>query len=42
MYVLAGMLVVGFFCNLAVRPVDPKYYLTEKDPGSPAGTGKEH
>jgi MFS family permease len=25
MYVMAGLLVVGFFCNLAVRPVDPKH-----------------
>lgn len=33
MYVLAGLLVIGFFCNLAVGPVKPKYYLQE---GSPA------
>jgi MFS family permease len=33
MYVLAGLLVIGFFCNLAVVPVKPKYYLQE---GSPA------
>jgi MFS family permease len=29
MYVLAGLLVIGFFCNLAVGPVKPKYYLQE-------------
>ena len=29
MYVMAGLLVVGFFCNLAVRPVDERYYMTE-------------
>ena len=31
MYVLAGLLVVGFFCNLAVRPVDERYYMTEAE-----------
>ncbi len=30
MYVLAGLLVVGFFCNLAVRPVAERYYMTDK------------
>jgi MFS family permease len=25
MYIMAGLLVIGFFCNLAVRPVDPKH-----------------
>ena len=35
MYILAGLLVIGFFCNLAVRPVNPKYYLP--DPGMPVG-----
>ncbi|MFK5921166.1 MAG: OFA family MFS transporter [Verrucomicrobiota bacterium] len=27
MYVMAGLLVIGFFANLAVRPVDEKHYL---------------
>ena len=35
MYLLAGLLVIGFFCNLAVRPVNPKYYLP--DQGTPVG-----
>jgi MFS family permease len=26
MYVMAGLLVVGFLANLAVRPVDPRFY----------------
>ena len=26
MYVMAGLLVIGFLANLMVRPVDPKYY----------------
>jgi MFS family permease len=28
MYLLAGLLVIGFFCNLAVKPVDQRYYMT--------------
>jgi hypothetical protein len=28
MYILAGLLVVGFFCNWRVRPVDPKHHMT--------------
>jgi len=28
MYLLAALLVIGFFCNLAVKPVDPRYYMT--------------
>jgi MFS family permease len=28
MYILAGLLAVGFLCNLAVRPVAEKYYMT--------------
>jgi hypothetical protein len=31
MYVLAGLLVLGFFCNLAVRPVDQRYYMTDEE-----------
>lgn len=29
MMVLAGLLVLGFICNLLVRPVDPKHFMTE-------------
>jgi len=29
MYLLAGLLVVGFLCNLAVRPVSDGWYMTE-------------
>ncbi|HZO22804.1 MAG TPA: OFA family MFS transporter [Steroidobacteraceae bacterium] len=28
MYILAGLLALGFVCNLLVRPVDPKRYMT--------------
>ena len=31
MYVLAGLLVVGFICNLLVRPVAPKWYMTDAE-----------
>jgi MFS family permease len=31
MYILAGMLVLGFLCNLLVRPVAEKYYMTEEE-----------
>ena len=29
MYVMVGLLVVGFFCNLAVRPVADRHYMTD-------------
>jgi MFS family permease len=29
MYLMAGLLVVGFICNLAVRPVEERYYMTD-------------
>ncbi len=29
-YILAGMLVVGFIANLLVRPVDPKWHMSEE------------
>lgn len=31
MYILAGLLVVGFACNLAVRPVAERHYLTDEE-----------
>jgi len=31
MYVLAGLLVVGFFCNLAVRPVQERHYMSDEE-----------
>ena len=30
-YILAGMLVVGFFANLLVRPVDPKWHMSDAE-----------
>jgi MFS family permease len=37
MYVLAGLLVVGFICNLAVRPVDERYQMSADDLAEPGG-----
>jgi MFS family permease len=31
MYLMAGLLVVGFFCNLAVRPVAQEHYMSEEE-----------
>lgn len=31
MYIMAGLLVVGFFCNLALKKVDAKYHLAEEN-----------
>ncbi|MDQ8032600.1 MAG: OFA family MFS transporter, partial [Bordetella sp.] len=31
MYILAGMLVLGFLCNLAIRPVNKKYFMTDEE-----------
>jgi MFS family permease len=31
LYILAGMLLVGFICNLLIKPVDEKYYMTEQE-----------
>jgi MFS family permease len=31
MYVLTGLLVVGFVCNLALRPVAERYYMSEDE-----------
>ena len=38
MYLMASLLVIGFFCNLAVRPVREEDYMTE-DGQSPAPVG---
>jgi MFS family permease len=31
MYILAGMLVIGFICNLMIKPVAPRWYMTEEE-----------
>ena len=40
MYLMAGLLVVGFFANLAVRPVAERYYMSEERAGAGAGAGR--
>jgi hypothetical protein len=30
MYVLSGMLFVGLLCNLLIRPVDERHYMSEE------------
>jgi MFS family permease len=32
MYIMAGLLLVGFVCNMLIRPVDPKYYHKQEAP----------
>jgi MFS family permease len=39
MYVLASLLVVGFFCNLAVRPVADRHYMPEEPVREPVLPG---
>jgi hypothetical protein len=31
MYILIGFLVIGFICNLLIRPVDPKYFMSPQE-----------
>ncbi len=31
LYILVGMLVVGLLCNLMVRPLDPKHFMTDAE-----------
>jgi hypothetical protein len=44
MYVLTGLLVLGFFCNLAVRPVAERFYMSDeelaRERGSLAAAGR--
>ena len=35
MYLLAGLLVIGWFCNLAVRPVADRHYMREEPAATP-------
>ncbi len=39
MYVLAGLLVIGFLCNLAVRPVADRYFMTDEELDGRARSG---
>jgi hypothetical protein len=36
MYLMAGLLVIGFLCNLGVRPVPDRYYMADDQLTDPA------
>jgi MFS family permease len=38
MYVLAGLLVIGLLCNIAVKPVDERYHMISDDLTDPSGS----
>jgi MFS family permease len=38
MYILAGLLVAGFLCNLAVRPVEERFLMSEAELAAARGT----
>jgi MFS family permease len=40
MYILAGLLVAGFFCNLAVRPVAERFYMSDDELEGERGLAK--
>lgn len=40
MFIMAGLLVIGFICNLLVKPVDPKFHISDEDPGEGAEKSK--
>jgi hypothetical protein len=31
MYILCGMLIAGLICNYLIKPVDPKWYMSEAE-----------
>jgi hypothetical protein len=31
MYILCGMLIIGLICNYPVKPVDPRWYMSQED-----------
>jgi len=37
MYIMAGLLVIGFICNFLVKAVDARYHMKEDDNRAPAG-----
>jgi hypothetical protein len=42
MYLMAGLLVIGLICNLAVRPVDERFYFQEKNHATMDQIGLSH
>ena len=41
MYIMAGLLIVGFICNFFVSPVDEKYSVEARENQAPAGRTSE-
>ena len=41
LYILAGLLVLGFICNLLVRPVADKYFMTEAELAAERAIGQD-
>ncbi len=37
MYIMAGLLLVGFVCNLALKPIDDRFFTQEGDSAEPRG-----
>jgi hypothetical protein len=31
MYILCGMLIIGLICNYLIKPVDPKWYMSQEE-----------
>lgn len=31
MFILAGLLIIGLICNLCIRPINPKYFMTQQE-----------
>jgi MFS family permease len=40
MYIMCGLLLIGFICNFAMRPVKEKYHYKGPAPGTPPTGGK--
>jgi MFS family permease len=40
LYAMAGLLVAGFFCNAAVRPVDARHHMTERELAASKGAAR--
>jgi len=40
MYIMCGLLLVGFLCDIAIRPVHERHHYTAPVPG-PTGSGKK-
>lgn len=39
MFILAGLLAIGFICDLLIKPVDPKHYMSAEQIAAAAAAG---